>query len=175
MSNCMDVVAREVRRLPVFPLDSADGAACAALMAELLASYGACVTVRQRRGGRIRGDESNFDVRRAKPIIDAIDRTLAASYDFGAEELDFILNYDIKYRLGRHIGGEGQGKAWTAIRGRPTWRAKGRSRHARACSGPARRHLTQGVCASDRPGVAGEGSAGPPPADAQPPEVKSLI
>jgi hypothetical protein len=37
----------------------------------------------------------------SKPILDEIDRVLARHYGFTAEELDFILNYDIKYRLGR--------------------------------------------------------------------------
>ena len=37
----------------------------------------------------------------SKPIIDEIDTVLARHYGFTAEELDFILNYDIKYRLGR--------------------------------------------------------------------------
>jgi len=35
-----------------------------------------------------------------KPIIDEIDGLLAKHYGFTAEELDFIVNYDIKYRLG---------------------------------------------------------------------------
>jgi hypothetical protein len=39
----------------------------------------------------------------SKPILDEIDRVLARHYGFTAEELDFILNYDIKYRLGRDI------------------------------------------------------------------------
>jgi len=37
----------------------------------------------------------------SKPILDEIDRVLARHYGFTAEELDFIINYDIKYRLGR--------------------------------------------------------------------------
>ena len=37
----------------------------------------------------------------SKPIIDEIDRVLAAHYDLTDEELDFIINYDIKYRMGR--------------------------------------------------------------------------
>jgi hypothetical protein len=40
----------------------------------------------------------------SKPVIDEIDRVLARHYGFTAEELDFILNYDIKYRLGRDPG-----------------------------------------------------------------------
>ena len=38
---------------------------------------------------------------RGKEIIDEIDRVLAEHYGFTDEELDFILNYDIKYRMGR--------------------------------------------------------------------------
>lgn len=41
-----------------------------------------------------------FYVSTAKSIIDEIDRVLAKHYGFSAEELDFIINYDIKYRLG---------------------------------------------------------------------------
>jgi hypothetical protein len=37
----------------------------------------------------------------SKSILDEIDTVLAGHYGFTAEELDFILNYDIKYRLGR--------------------------------------------------------------------------
>ena len=40
-------------------------------------------------------------IKNFKPIFDEIDTVLAAHYGFTAEELDFILNYDIKYRLGR--------------------------------------------------------------------------
>ncbi len=34
------------------------------------------------------------------------DRVLAKHYGFTAEELDFIINYDIKYRMGRDTGGD---------------------------------------------------------------------
>lgn len=37
----------------------------------------------------------------SKPIIDQIDAALAQHYGFTSEQLDFIQNYDIKYRLGR--------------------------------------------------------------------------
>jgi hypothetical protein len=36
--------------------------------------------------------------RKSKPIIDEIDLVLAQYYGFTDEELDFIINYDIKYR-----------------------------------------------------------------------------
>ncbi len=38
---------------------------------------------------------------RSKPIIDEIDRVLAQHYGFTETELDFIVNYDIKFRVGR--------------------------------------------------------------------------
>jgi len=41
-----------------------------------------------------------FAPRISKPILDEIDNILAQHYGFTDEELDFIINYDIKYRLG---------------------------------------------------------------------------
>jgi hypothetical protein len=41
-----------------------------------------------------------------KPILDEIDTVLAGHYGFTAEELDFIVNNNIKYRLGRGAGEE---------------------------------------------------------------------
>ena len=48
--------------------------------------------------GRVVYDE--FFPRHSKPIIDKIDHVLAEHYGFTDEELDFIINYDIKYRMG---------------------------------------------------------------------------
>ena len=48
----------------------------------------------------------SFRVNKSKSILDEIDTVLAAHYDFTEEELDFIINYDIKYRLGRGGGEE---------------------------------------------------------------------
>jgi len=36
----------------------------------------------------------------SKPIMDEIDRALARHYGLSAEELDFIIHYDVKYRMG---------------------------------------------------------------------------
>ncbi len=41
-----------------------------------------------------------------KPVIDDIDRVLARHYGFTAEELDFIINYDIKFRMGQDAEAE---------------------------------------------------------------------
>ncbi len=42
----------------------------------------------------------------SKPIIDEIDELLAKHYGFTEEELDFIINYDIKYRMGGELNAE---------------------------------------------------------------------
>ena len=42
----------------------------------------------------------------SKPIIDKIDKVLAKHYGFTEEELDFIINYDIKYRMGDELNEE---------------------------------------------------------------------
>jgi hypothetical protein len=56
-------------------------------------------SVRYKGTGIVEYDE--FNVKYSKPIIDEIDRVLAQHYGFTDEELDFIINYDIKYRMGR--------------------------------------------------------------------------
>ncbi len=43
----------------------------------------------------------SFRVNQSKPIVDKIDHVLARHYGLTEEELDFIVNYDIKYRIGR--------------------------------------------------------------------------
>ena len=42
----------------------------------------------------------------SKPIIDEIDKVLAKHYGFTDEELDFIINYDIKYRMGDELNAD---------------------------------------------------------------------
>ena len=44
--------------------------------------------------------------KKSKPIIDEIDKVLAKHYGFTEEELDFIINYDIKYRMGDELNEE---------------------------------------------------------------------
>lgn len=44
-----------------------------------------------------------FYPRKSKPIIDQIDTVLAQHYGFTEVELDFIINYDIKYRMGNSL------------------------------------------------------------------------
>ena len=49
---------------------------------------------------------AQFFPKKSKPIIDEIDKVLAKHYGFTEEELDFIINYDIKYRMGDELDKE---------------------------------------------------------------------
>ncbi len=58
------------------------------------------VNKRKRKDGTVQ-DEVSFKVGRSKDIIDRIDSAMAGFYGLSAEQLDFIINYDIKYRMGQ--------------------------------------------------------------------------
>jgi hypothetical protein len=51
-------------------------------------------------------EQKQYVISKSKPIIDEIDKALAKHYGFTEEELDFIINYDIKYRMGSELEGE---------------------------------------------------------------------
>jgi hypothetical protein len=51
-------------------------------------------------------EKQYFFIKLSKPIVDEIDKVLAKHYGFTDEELDFIINYDIKYRMGKELEGE---------------------------------------------------------------------
>jgi hypothetical protein len=59
-----------------------------------------------RFDSRISGNLYEYKVSISKPIIDEIDKILAKHYGFTEEELDFIINYDIKYRMGGELDGK---------------------------------------------------------------------
>jgi hypothetical protein len=58
------------------------------------------------RGRSFTMEKQYFYIKKSKEIIDEIDTVLAKHYDFTSEELDFIINYDIKNRLGKELEGE---------------------------------------------------------------------
>jgi len=55
------------------------------------------------RGRSFTMEKQYFYIKKSKPIIDEIDTVLAEHYGFTEEELDFIINYDIKYRMGKEL------------------------------------------------------------------------
>jgi hypothetical protein len=63
-------------------------------------------TINTKDGADITYDE--FYGGKSKIIIDEIDRVLAKHYGLTNEELDFIINYDIKYRMGQEAEAYGE-------------------------------------------------------------------
>ena len=59
--------------------------------------------VEKRNKGKDTIQFLQFNIRNCKLIIDEIDKILAEHYGFTEEELDFIINYDIKYRMGKEL------------------------------------------------------------------------
>jgi hypothetical protein len=100
VSNCRDLGQKELR---LFPLGEVQPT-----LVERLTSLGRLLATRlketctkrsrQYRSGPI--DYEEYYPAKAKALIDEIDRVLAEHYGFSGEDLDFLLNYDIKYRIG---------------------------------------------------------------------------
>ena len=77
-----------------------------ALFARLMDDFRKNSVVKQRKDGV---EYQEFYPSASKPIIDEIDRVLARHYGFTDAELDFIIHYDIKYRMGRDAEVDGEG------------------------------------------------------------------
>ena len=81
---------------------NAHGREIVPLVEELMANYRKHAirkTTQYKTTGKVVYDE--FHQQPAKPIIDEIDKILAKHYGFSAEELDYIINYNYKFRMGR--------------------------------------------------------------------------
>ncbi len=103
LSDCRHLNLREIESFPIgLERMSADTKIqLAQLTQELMKSFkqnSQRKETRYRTTGKVIYDE--FRPKLSKPIIDEIDRVLAEHYGFTDEELDFIINYDIKYRMG---------------------------------------------------------------------------
>ena len=94
---------REIDRFPLglAALRAAHGRRLSALCGRLMADYrrhAVRKTCRYKTTGRVVYDE--FHPRYSKAILDDIDAVLAGHFGFTGEELDFLINYDIEYRVG---------------------------------------------------------------------------
>ncbi|MCL5109005.1 MAG: hypothetical protein M1401_09115 [Chloroflexi bacterium] len=100
-SDCYHVTANDINTLPV-PARLAEDKSFDALADELLEDLyrNAARRLRNRADGT-QQVEVNFNVGKSKLLVDLIDRRLVRHYGFTGEQLDYIINYDIKYRLGQ--------------------------------------------------------------------------
>ena len=96
-SDCYDLIKLQVAAFPM--VHSPRLAYLSSVLEEDMGQKTKRRVYHYRTTGRVEYDE--FYMKLSKDVIDEIDRELAQHYGFTAKELDFILNYDIKYRLGR--------------------------------------------------------------------------
>jgi hypothetical protein len=98
-SDCYHVTRRDIDGFYV-PSQLADDCRLKTLSDRLLQDLwqNAEVRSRSRADGTVQR-EVNFQVGKSKSIIDDIDAVLATHYGFTDEELDFVVNFDGKYRL----------------------------------------------------------------------------
>ena len=103
ISNCRDFSEREIY---CFPLPFVEDPAFDKTELELKASYVKNKAIKSRvySGQRVYYEE--YYPALSKSIIDEIDTLLAKAYGFTEEELDFIINYDIKYRMGDELASD---------------------------------------------------------------------
>lgn len=102
-SNCRDLSLKDIYRMP-FEIDlltAKQKSVFVKLKQNLLDSYRNFSKVYKRKLKKTRTEFDAFYPMYSKPIIDEIDKVLAVHYGFTEEELDFIINYDIKYRMGK--------------------------------------------------------------------------
>jgi len=103
-SDCYHLTEREIGGFPI-DLDQLTqqwGDALTTLSTNLMNDYRKNSKERTyvyKTTGMVVYDE--FYPKLSKPIIDEIDWVLALHYGFTSEEFDFILNYEIKYRMGQ--------------------------------------------------------------------------
>ena len=98
--NCRDLNPYDIQNFPIpeSVLYDAQLVRLGEMYLEDLQHNSTMLVRHQRQTGRT--ETQSFKIQKSKPIIDEIDRALAQHYGFTDEELDFIINYDIKHRMG---------------------------------------------------------------------------
>ena len=100
-SDCRHLNAREIRNFPFNPSKVEPENVCelSTLVCELMADYKRHAVRKNKtykKTGQVKQDE--FYPRQSKSIIDKIDVIFARHYGLTDEELDYIVNYDVKFR-----------------------------------------------------------------------------
>jgi hypothetical protein len=110
-SDCRHVNKREIDAFPVGWINSGDSMAGV----EKIATIGTALMEDLGNNSEDRQMTFKHDTltvqciipKKSKPLIDEIDKVLAEHYSLTDEELDTIINYDIKYRMGKDLQEEG--------------------------------------------------------------------
>jgi len=99
VGNGRNITGVDVEQFPVGNLTSGVLTETLEIFQQLMGDYQAHSIIRVRQDC----EYQEFYPSKSKAIIDEIDRALARHYGFTDEELDFIINYDIKYRMGEGL------------------------------------------------------------------------
>lgn len=100
ISNCRDLGQKEWAEFPLGRISANDQKKLIDLgitLSDILINT-SLKKSRHYPSGRIEYDE--YYPAKAKSIIDEIDKCLGCHYGFTTEEIDFIINYDYKFRMG---------------------------------------------------------------------------
>lgn len=107
-SNLRDLNPADIQSFPVpkSVLDSAAVQTAGEKYLKELNANSAMLVREQKQTGRT--ETQSFKIQRSKPAIDEIDRLIAPLYGLDDEEVDFIINYDLKFRLGADSEASGE-------------------------------------------------------------------
>lgn len=108
-SNCRDLSFREIKNFKISLNDISNNQLIKKISKELMDDYQKNKFRKEtnyKKTGKVIYDE--YYPRYSKSIIDKIDTILAEHYGFTEEELDFIINYDIKFRMGKELEDDGE-------------------------------------------------------------------
>ena len=92
--NCRNLTLDDVKGFPIGNPVPGILHRSSSLFSELMRNYHDNSQILKRGEAEFQ----EFDWAVSKPIVDKVDELLAEHYGFSNEELDFIINYDIKYR-----------------------------------------------------------------------------
>jgi hypothetical protein len=104
-SNCRDLSQKDIFRMPISmnEFEANDRKSFVALKNELMKDLKKNSKLYKRVSNNITTEFDSFYPMFSKDIINKIDSMLAIHYNLSNEELDYIINYDIKYRFGKGI------------------------------------------------------------------------
>lgn len=102
VGNGRNITGTDVEQFPVGDIEPDVLKAMPKVFDRLMRDYDKNSFVRKRQDCEFQ----EFRPSISKPIIDEIDQILARHFEFTDEEFDFVLNYEIKYRLGRDAEGD---------------------------------------------------------------------
>ena len=99
-SNLRDLNPADIQSFPVPApaLESVDVMKASETYLKELSKNSTMLVREQKSTGRT--ETQSFKIQKCKPMIDEIDRNIAPFYGLTDAELDFIINYDLKFRLG---------------------------------------------------------------------------